>query len=180
MVLKKISCWQNKPHLVCSVTHGPVVVSWKSVVVLYNACVPSWHHQLYRGAQATQNQLLFFSSSPFLLLIIMMSDCSVKPLNICQDESQCHYSTNQMADARKPRSYMSALNAPCCCWVAFSWLEIKNVHSHELKMRLLLLFVVVFYSKSELHISREVLLKQCHYQLCHNSQPWQLMLTYCK
>lgn len=79
---------------------------------------------------------------------------------------------------------MSAMTAPCCCWVPFLSLEIKNVHSHKLEMRL----VLPFYSKGELHITHEawnVLIKQCkhltfmsYYTVTKaNSHPWELTLT---
>lgn len=112
-----------------------------------------------------------------------MSDCSVEPLNICLDKSQFHFSQDFKSDGRRKKSryYMSA---PCCCWVPFSSLEIKNVHSHKLERRL----VLPFYSKDELHIAHEVwnvLIKQCkpltfmsYYTVTKaNSHPWELTLT---
>lgn len=112
-----------------------------------------------------------------------MSDCSVEPLNICLDKSQFHFSQDFKSDGRRKKSryYMSA---PCCCWVPFSSLEIKNVHSHKLERRL----VLPFYSKDELHIAHEVwnvLIKQCkpltfmsYYTVKKaNSHPWELTLT---
>lgn len=94
-----------------------------------------------------------------IFLLLLMSDCSVEPLNICLDKSQFHFSQDFKSDGRRKKSryYMSA---PCCCWVPFSSLEIKNVHSHKLERRL----VLPFYSKDELHIAHEVwnvLIKQC-------------------
>lgn len=145
-----------------------LVVSWKSVVV--------WASWL---CMCPEHRRLCFC----IFLLLLMSDCSVEPLNICLDKSQFHFSQDFKSDGRRKKSryYMSA---PCCCWVPFSSLEIKNVHSHKLERRL----VLPFYSKDELHIAHEVwnvLIKQCkpltfmsYYTITKaNSHPWELTLT---
>lgn len=129
MVLRN-DCRQN---LICSVNYG-LVASWRSFAVRAWLCLCL---ELISPAQQV-------GGGSCRSLCRQAGQSS--PLNTHLDKSQFRlfYKTLK-SDGRWSKYYMSAMTVPCCCWVTFSSLEIKNVHSHKLERRL----VLSFYSKED-------------------------------